>query len=249
MQVIMPGNRACGAHAYRATTALHPATETKSDHCDQAVGGSSTSIAPLPPASAIENDNHSDNFGFGEAGNMAIDYNPIEPLLLSSSIGTSSSKRSHKTMSSESGVDPTNDTSHSAAGEQLIPAAKRQKSLKVGTRASKQPATAERPAKGITQATVVVGMQGSINRLTDIFERSMVPPPQLPQPPPQQPWERKERALTLVQQRDDGFAVEDKVTLISIFEENPTTIDTYLGLTDKEIRQAWISRSLAKKSV
>ena len=224
----MPGNRARGSFAYRATAAPHPPSTSKPD---DAAGCSNTSIAPLPPASTMQPETTTSSSATG--GDMEID-NPFS--LPSASSFTSSNKRSFA-MSSGSGqacedvishfstsdVDPTTDD----------PAAKRMKTCK-----GKRPAGP--PAK-ITQATAVVGMQASINRLTDIFERS-----QQPSQPQDRVLEKKGRALKLVQERDDGFDVGQKVALISIFEENPTTIDTYLGLTDSELRQAWISHLLAK---
>jgi hypothetical protein len=94
-------------------------------------------------------------------------------------------------------------------------------------------------ATKITQATAVVGMQGSINRLTDIMERSF-----LPEEPTADPGvERLTRAVKSVE-KDEGLTVEERATLISVFMANPTSINIYLSLTDPNVRQAWIARVL-----
>lgn len=248
VQAIIPGNRARGSHAYRATTASHPPTEP-----DQTAAGPSTSIAPLPPTSISEADHdklfiHPAENRFLEEvelssagdGNMGLDNSLIQPT----SFTSRSSKRSFAEMSSESSVPPSQDMS--AFSGQSDPVSKKSKtralpSLGQGTgkRTSARPAAVRPANRSFTQATAVVGMQGSINRLTDIFEKSMGPP--------QDPLvERKTRALGLMQTRDDGLSVPDKVKLISNFDQHPMMIDTYLGLLDDELRQAWISSVVLK---
>jgi hypothetical protein len=49
--------------------------------------------------------------------------------------------------------------------------------------------------------------------------------------------------LQQLQERDDSFTREGKITLIRIFEERPDHIDTYLALIKDDIRQGWM-RSL-----
>lgn len=241
MQVIIPGNRARGAFAYRATTAPHPAVT------DQAAAAGSTSMAPpsLPATTQSGPETTSNSSAIG--GHMDID-NPL-------SHHSSSNKRSFASfaMTSESGSVLEVAAHPSAASASDDPAAKR---MKAPTVAGKKSAGRAATVKALNQATAVVGMQGSINRLTDIFEQSQHSLTQtltqqalqkaVPQTPEDRALERKDRALQLLQDRDDGFDLAQKVTLISIFGENPTTIDTYLGLTDSEIRQAWISRLIAK---
>ena len=234
VQVIIPGNRARGTFAFRATASPCPTTNP-----DEAAESSGTSMAPLPPNSSnsIRPAPEVTSSSSATGGDMDMDapfLHQSEPSL------TSSAKRSFAALSESgrTGTDLLPLESHSAGGSgpaDSDPAVKRVRVSKAG-----------RPAKAVTQATAVVGMQGSINRLTDIFERSQKVLTEAPPPPPDRTLERKDRALKLVQERDDGFTVEDKVTLISIFEENPGSIDTYLGLVDPEIRRSWISRMLEK---
>ena len=110
-----------------------------------------------------------------------------------------------------------------------------------GVRAGKQAQanTTTQLATKITQATAVLGMQGSINRLTDIMERSFLPGESTVDPGV----ERLKRAVTSVED-DEGLTVEERAGLISVFTTNPTSIDIYLSLTNPTVRQAWITRVL-----
>jgi hypothetical protein len=83
-------------------------------------------------------------------------------------------------------------------------------------------------------------MQGSINRLTDVFEKSMA---QVDDPCV----EHRSRALQHVQQTEDGLSVDDKVALIALFMKDNIAVETYLSLGDAEVRQAWIASMLSVK--
>ena len=231
MQLIIPGNYAQGAFASRATTVPHTSSTTKPN---QAAGSSSTSMAPLPPVSeeATSSSSTTDS-------DMEIDDS-------SESSFTSSTKRSFD-MSSESGSESS--THHSATDIDPAtdsPAAKRRKTSKfAGERLAGRPTDLTGESEDITLAIALAGIQETINRMTDILERSLAQ--QLSQPPPSQgALEQKERALKFVHERDDGFDVAERDTLISIFEAQPTTIDIYLALTDSELRRAWISDLLSR---
>jgi hypothetical protein len=85
----------------------------------------------------------------------------------------------------------------------------------------------------VSQVVALNNMQGTINRLTDVFEKLMVPPQEAAVG-----W--RGDALQQLQERDDGFTREEKITLIRIFEERPNHIDTYLALTKDDIRKGWM---------
>ncbi|KAF8220351.1 hypothetical protein L208DRAFT_1382695 [Tricholoma matsutake] len=110
-----------------------------------------------------------------------------------------------------------------------------------GLRGSKGPSpevtSTTRLANKITPATAIIGMQGSINQLTDIFEKSMAPgeDPAVA---------HREKAMQFLQEVDDGLSVGDKVAMISIFMKQAAAVNTYLSLTDTEVQQAWIHKML-----
>jgi hypothetical protein len=85
----------------------------------------------------------------------------------------------------------------------------------------------------VSQVITLNNMQGTINCLTDAFEKSMVPPQEAAVG-----W--RGDALQQLQERDDSFTREEKIALIHIFEERPDHIDTYLALTKDDIRQGWM---------
>jgi hypothetical protein len=94
----------------------------------------------------------------------------------------------------------------------------------------------------VSQVVALNNMQGTINRLTDVFEKSMVPPQEAAVG-------RRGDTLQQLQERDDGFGREEKITLIRIFEERPNHIDTYLALTKDDIRQGWMRSLLTMAAV
>ena len=231
------------AYTYRATTAPHPKPD---DACDQAIEGSSTSLASLTLASMMEeNQTEGTSSSSLYAGDIKdVDNLNLNPFLQPSSESSfSSSKQSHTTASESSQAGSAAEeklpTSQSATGSPAV------KKLKTSTQAggvAKQPSTTRWPASVITQAMAVIGMQG----YQPAHRWSL---PGLPQPPPQELFIQKERVLKLVQERNDGFLLADKVALISIFKEHPAMINTYLGLSDLELCHAWISHTLAKTMI
>jgi len=82
-------------------------------------------------------------------------------------------------------------------------------------------------------AIALIGLQGSINRFTDILIKSMTAPDDLATPS----WVQ---AVKRVQDVDDGLSTREKVELIKQFHENEDIAGTYLLLTDQAVRQAWI---------
>jgi len=57
-----------------------------------------------------------------------------------------------------------------------------------------------------------------------------------------------ERALKLLQERDDGLSQEELVNMISVFVENMATVAAYLALERDDIRRAWMKKMLYPSS-
>jgi hypothetical protein len=68
-------------------------------------------------------------------------------------------------------------------------------------------------ALNVTPAVAMVAMQSQINRLTDVFEKSMMTPEDGTSG-------QRSLALTWLQERDDGLSMNEKVRLISIFQKD-----------------------------
>ena len=91
------------------------------------------------------------------------------------------------------------------------------------------------PAGKTMPASAVIGMQGSINQLTDIFERSMMS--HLAEDPATTSWSCM---MALVQEYDDDLTVDEKIALISYFAKDIVAANTYISLTDHEVQKGWI---------
>jgi hypothetical protein len=95
-------------------------------------------------------------------------------------------------------------------------------------------------------------MQGSINRLTDILEKSMAPPP-LPPPPPRSFEElssqRRTDAMQRLQVTDDHLSLTQKVGMVSLFNKDIKIVDTYLSLSNDDLRQHWMLTILKENNI
>jgi hypothetical protein len=207
------------------------------EHDQSTLLDAGTSVAPLQGSSTIAAPtvihpvvNPIDTNSCGESSNMAL-----QPL------SNQSGKHSYNSMSTG--------TSEQVPDSVSVQKGKAVEYGVVGLSASRSKArlssnqisasNSARLAK-ISPATAVVGMQGSINRLTDIFEKSMA---QGDDPGV----ECRSRALQLVQQIEDGLSVGDKVALIALFMKDNVAVETYLSLDDADVCQAWITTMLVVK--
>ena len=231
----MYSSTARGSHVYRPATALPPAFQDETD------GEGSTTAIETVGGAAIRNATTSDKV----AGNQSIvtGSTPASSSTAAMDVdngGTNSpglsvpgSKRPHSLMSTDSDAlsssaapTPTSNITPITTPQSLSdpPAKKRSKGSKGDSRRSavSAPAGPVNVAK-ITPATAVMGMQGSINRLTDIFERSMMG--QLGEDPAVV---SRNRAIELVQTQDDGLLTEQKVMMISHFMKDIVVAETYI---------------------
>ena len=113
----------------------------------------------------------------------------------------------------------------------------------------------------------LIGLQGSINRLTDIlinsitasipslatptqsmatFTQSMATPTQFMATPEDLATMHRAEAIKRVQYVDDGLSTKEKVELIKQFSENDVVVGISLSLSDQALRQAWIRTKLLK---
>ena len=81
------------------------------------------------------------------------------------------------------------------------------------------------------------GIQGSLDHLTDIFASSMMTPED-------GTITQRNQAIRFLQEVDDGLSTNDKVKMVSLFMNNIVVADTYLSLTDIDIRRAWLQAML-----
>ncbi|KAG2340041.1 hypothetical protein BDR05DRAFT_950677 [Suillus weaverae] len=130
--------------------------------------------------------------------------------------------------------------------------------LQAGTHVSKKMSNAVKmsgatQAAKITPAVAVMGMQGTVNRLTDVFEKfiigsiaggtagSMQP---VPVPAPESSMDLVACTVNLLQTEDTDMPSEQRAVLIMVLgeKENECLLKFYVFLTDKETRHAFIQK-------
>ncbi|KAG2364039.1 hypothetical protein BDR07DRAFT_1375343 [Suillus spraguei] len=116
------------------------------------------------------------------------------------------------------------------------PASKKQKSHPGWSRqASRVQASHPARAAKITPAAAVMGMQGSINRLTDVIERGMVTDVERLE-------KQRHTALNLLNGEDmDLYPLQERVIVMHMFSDDPAVTDTYLQTDD---RDTWCHTSI-----
>ena len=81
-------------------------------------------------------------------------------------------------------------------------------------------------------------MDGTLSRLTNIFQQSMISPQDSTAA-------RHVEALRLLQERDDGLDINEKVNMVRYISSTPSAANTYLALQDDAIRVGWMRSILA----
>jgi hypothetical protein len=243
MHVIMLNVRARGSHAFRATNvALPPPIDEEAGQ--ETVGGmgiTEEALAARQMAAEFAAGVHEGGSG-NVAGTSSSANMPLDDTLSSTN---STNKRKYSTMSTQAETTSINSGSVRASGSPITSSftASSDRKGKRSRSASKQnmviASTSSRIAKAVTPAIAISGMQGSINQLTDVFERSMVTPED-------GSVAHRNRAQERMQEVDDGLSTDDKVSMIYLFMNNATAADTYLSLNDSNIRRAWVMRMLAE---
>jgi hypothetical protein len=92
-------------------------------------------------------------------------------------------------------------------------------------------------AAKITNTTVLHGMQGTMNQVTDIFEKSIM------QPLNPQSAVRGD-ALHYVQTREDDLSLNERTALVKIFMKDYVAAETYVALVNDDLRRSWLAAML-----
>jgi hypothetical protein len=96
-----------------------------------------------------------------------------------------------------------------------------------------------RKATEISNATVLHGMQGTMNRVTDIFEKSVT------QPLDPQSSVRSE-ALHYLQTREDDLNLNQTTQMVRVFMKDNIAAETYVALVNDNLRRNWLAQMLAE---
>ena len=96
-------------------------------------------------------------------------------------------------------------------------------------------------AMKITPAVAIHGMQGTLNRLTDVMERNLGPSSS-----PDPTSSLRTQAIILLQRRKDNLEVYEKTKVIRMFTDNIGLAEVYVALEDDELCRDWLQDLLLK---
>ncbi|KAG2361768.1 hypothetical protein BDR07DRAFT_1585947 [Suillus spraguei] len=120
---------------------------------------------------------------------------------------------------------------------------------RVGLRVSKRMSNAAKmssatQAAKISPAVAVMGMQGTVNRLTDVFENFVMGGANKEQ---ETAMNLVERAITMLQTEDDDMSLEQQASLMTIIggKDNEHFLKFYVSLTDKQTWCAFVDHLMA----
>ena len=265
VQMIIPaGASARGCHIFRLTSAhIQPpdivdstGTTPESPGNPTVIAGGAVEAPPLtsgsaaPAVEAVEASSQSIAAIAGstitgssgtDAGNLRrtaiglmTDSGPSTTYSFSPSTSVITSKRTHSTMSAE-----TSEVANSTAtSSNPAPVNKKRQSLNMssgsGMKASKR---SGKVAAQASQAAAVMGMQGSINHLTNVFEESM-------RLSGDDTTMHRKDALRLLQEQEDNLLPIQKARMAALFQKDISAADTYVSLVDPPVREAWIDLML-----
>ena len=249
----MPTTGARGGHVYHAMSAVQP-SQVGSDGAEgiqgQPAGGSSGARAPLMGSNAGDNSipsNQTDRSSTAISDPMTVDThsNQSPHTTLISSATSAGEKHKFGVMSTPGdNLSASNLWSATCSSGLTTEASSTTNSPSMlasdnglGLPGSKRSGTSHASAKRATPTAALNGMQGSLNRLTDIFAHSMLTPEDGTAA-------QRNQAMQVLQEADDGLSMNDKVKMISMFMQNIVVADTYLSLTDIDLRRIWLQSML-----
>lgn len=175
------------------------------------------------------------NIGDFDIDAMDIDTAQIQVPTLSS---VSSGKRKFSALRNDTASisllssDPTATTTDMTSSE---PAGKKRST---GSGKDRQPRkVSAKKADKITNTTVLHGMQGTMNRVSDIFEKSVA------QPLDPQSAVRSD-ALHFLQTRDDNLSLDERTKVVRLFMKDNIAAETYVALVNDDLRRNWLAMML-----
>jgi len=96
--------------------------------------------------------------------------------------------------------------------------------------------SAARAAK-ITPAAAVMGMQGSINRLTNVIEKGMITDAERVE-------KQRHATLRILNNEDTDYPMQERVVVMHMFADDPAVVDIYLETQDKDTQHTFIQHMI-----
>jgi hypothetical protein len=225
---ILPIAGARGKNAFTATSVAAPPL---TDREEGEEGSMSVGIGNRHGSEVIET---SSTIAPAAVAGCESDQMDVDTAVGSSSIG----KRKHSDSLTENNESLTTTTSVSS----VFTAPPKKKASSRGSQvvsktSSASGGTSAKAAAKITPAVAIHNMQGSINRLTDIMEKTLA----APDPASVQ----RTQAMELLQKQDDGLTMEEQSEMISKFVMDSAIAGAYISLKDNAgLRQNWLQHLL-----
>lgn len=221
---ILPVAGARGRNAFTATSVTAPSVEDGEIEAEEVEGG-------FVSVSATGS-GHSDNIietsstvvpAGGDGDRMDVD----------TTVGSSSTgKRKHSDSLTEN-----NESINATTAPLKKKISSRGASSQVTPKTSTSDHTSTKGTTKITPAIAIHNMQGSINRLTDVMEKSLTAPDTASS--------QRTQAIDLLQTQDDGLTLEEQSELILKFVTDPAIAGAYLSLRgNPDLRRIWLQRLL-----
>lgn len=227
------GKRAFAASTAASSSQMTVATES-SDEDDEIQELLYGGVTPAAIGKASEE---------SEADNMEIDGidNGNATIRRKSSISSGKRKLDHLLDDDARSYQSSNATVPPSSSSVTTSEPARKKSARSSSRSTSKTSVV-RPSSKITKisnAVAMNGIQGTINRLTDIFERSVNAPldPRAA---------GRGDTLQLLQSHDDGLSINERTKMVNLFAENHVMAEMYAGLVDDELRQSWLQGVLER---
>lgn len=223
-----------------ASSTMHVAATTTGDEMDVDMAvGSSVSIGKHKHG---DDDGHTHDHSDG-----SLHLAPLSSIRVAnfhSLIAPSASMSSGPTASSVQSAPSASSTSfHNSV---IPPGSKKKKTALTHNSAGRISSSMAPQASGniamkITPAVAIHGMQGTLNRLTDIMERNITIGPSSSTRPQATPaLSLRTRAILLLQTRNDNLSTSEKTKVIRKFTKDIELAEVYVALEDDELRQDWL---------
>lgn len=223
-----------GAHVFRPTTAPPAIIYPDSSNIPQVAGsGSATSdISGMTGGESTCRDAMVDGIERGATGSST----PAGPSSLLPPIQGKQSRAIMSLGSSDPGGYRASDSPPTTLSNHVMKSASEDSKFEDPYFRRSKNLSSTKLATKISPAAAVIGMQGSINRLTDAFEKSLSG---------HSSSENRALAIRLVQEREDELSTSNITKMITLFTLQPKQADAYLWLLPQN-QAEWLAQMLEK---
>jgi len=213
-----------GRHVFAPTLATAPSTQFDEEEAELGSTGKGTSSGGGGSSTMVS---HGANMDVDMGEELLIPFSKRKLASLDDDTDSylSGSPGPPNTASSTS-MQPMKKKTPSTSGSRSIS----KRSSKSGTK------TASKLSTQASTAVAIHDMQGTLNHITNIFEKSTQDPSSA----------KLDEAIQRLQTTDDGLDMDEKTTMINQFLAKPSVANAYMAITDDALRVNWVRAMLAQ---